>query len=203
MDQCTDESIPKETSFPFQTIPIQRPKLSRRPTRKLRAHELDRKPMTKWFHSLKVSQKLMLVSVLFMVPDSVMLYLFITGINENINFGRLEQQGNQYQRPLERLLELIPQHRMLARNPAEDGAPSASRPSRPRSTPPSMISSRSTPRSATSSNSPPTASPSAIAAAAAPRPSRASGNSSKLRCPSWAPKPPIADTCRSSPTSAL
>jgi PAS domain S-box-containing protein len=71
--------------------------------------------MVKKFHSLKVSQKLMLVSVFFMLPDSIMLYLFITGINENIHFGQLEQTGNQYQRPLERLLDLLPQHRLLAR----------------------------------------------------------------------------------------
>src|SRR5258706_10461956 len=76
--------------------------------------------MIKWFHNLKVAQKLALISVLFLVPDSIMLYLFITSINESIHFGRLEQVGNEYQRPLERLLELIPQHRLLTRQ-----APSA------------------------------------------------------------------------------
>src|SRR5258706_11294665 len=71
--------------------------------------------MIKWFHNLKVAQKLALISVLFLVPDSIMLYLFITSINESIHFGRLEQVGNEYQRPLERLLELVPQHRLMAR----------------------------------------------------------------------------------------
>src|SRR5258706_5626415 len=71
--------------------------------------------MIKWFHNLKVAQKLALISVLFLVPDSIMLYLFITSINESIHFGRLEQVGNEYQRPLEQLLELIPQHRLTAR----------------------------------------------------------------------------------------
>jgi len=70
--------------------------------------------MKKWFSNLKVSQKLMLISIFFVLPDSVMLYLFITAINDNINVARLEQKGNQYQRPLEELLELIPQHRELA-----------------------------------------------------------------------------------------
>ena len=79
-------------------------------------HNTPRILMFKKFHNLRVSQKLMLVSVFFMLPDSIMLYLFITGINENIQFGQLEQVGNQYQRPLERLLELIPQHRLLARS---------------------------------------------------------------------------------------
>jgi Amt family ammonium transporter len=79
--------------------------------------------MFKKFHGLKVSQKLMLVSVFFMLPDSIMLYLFITGINENIHFAQLEQAGNKYQRPLERLLHLIPQHRLLARDGSAHDVP--------------------------------------------------------------------------------
>ncbi|HEY2341951.1 MAG TPA: hypothetical protein VGH90_02925, partial [Chthoniobacteraceae bacterium] len=71
-------------------------------------------PMKKWFNNLKVSQKLTLISIFFVMPDSVMLYLFITGINANIQIARLEKKGNEYQRPLEVLLELIPQHRTLA-----------------------------------------------------------------------------------------
>ncbi len=78
--------------------------------------------MIRWFNGLKVAQKLALISVVFMIPDSVMLYLFITSINENIQFAKLEQTGNEYQRPLERLLDLIPQHRMLARSTAGDAA---------------------------------------------------------------------------------
>ncbi len=70
--------------------------------------------MKKWFSNLKVAHKLMLISVFFVMPDSVMLYLFITGINENIQFARMEKKGNEYQRPLEELLELFPQHARLA-----------------------------------------------------------------------------------------
>ncbi len=70
--------------------------------------------MREWFQKLKISQKLMLISIFFVLPDSVMLYLFITAINDNIEVARLEQKGNVYQRPLEELLELIPQHRKLA-----------------------------------------------------------------------------------------
>jgi PAS domain S-box-containing protein len=70
--------------------------------------------MKRWFHNLKVAQKLMLISIFFVMPDGVMLYLFITGINANIDFARMEEKGNAYQRPLEELLELIPQHRLLA-----------------------------------------------------------------------------------------
>ena len=78
--------------------------------------------MLKWFHRLKIAQKLTLVSVFFMIPDSIMLYLFITSINENINVARLEQTGNEYQRAVEPLLELIPEHRLLVQlnPPARD-----------------------------------------------------------------------------------
>jgi len=79
-------------------------------------------PMKKWFASLKISQKLMLVCVFFVMPDCLMLYFFITSINANIQFAQLEEKGNAYQRPLEELLELIPQHGALAPT-AIGGAP--------------------------------------------------------------------------------
>ncbi len=71
--------------------------------------------MLKGFHGLRVSQKLMLIGFFFMIPDSIMLYLFITEINANIAVARLEQVGNAYQQPLERLLDLVPRHRLLTR----------------------------------------------------------------------------------------
>ncbi len=71
--------------------------------------------MLKRFHGLRVSQKLMLIGFFFMIPDSIMLYLFITEINANIAVARLEQVGNAYQQPLERLLDLVPRHRLLTR----------------------------------------------------------------------------------------
>src|SRR2546422_5687926 len=79
--------------------------------------------MKKWFLSRKVSQKLMLISIFFVMPDSLMLYLFITGINANIHFAQLEKKGNEYQRPLENLLELLPQHASLAQRAIDGGQP--------------------------------------------------------------------------------
>lgn len=73
--------------------------------------------MLRFFHRLKVSQKLALISVLFMIPDSVLLCLFLVTINENIHFARWEQLGNEYQRPLEKLLQDLPDHLLLARLP--------------------------------------------------------------------------------------
>ena len=76
--------------------------------------------MKKWFSRLKVSQKLMLIGIFFILPDSLMFCLFITGINQNIEFARLEKKGIEYQRPLEDLLELIPEHQRLAQHPRPD-----------------------------------------------------------------------------------
>src|SRR5258708_38599595 len=80
--------------------------------------------MRKWFQNLRIAQKLMLISIFFVLPDSVMLYLFITAINDNIDVARLEQKGNVYQRPLEELLEAFPQHQQLAQQMLE-GDPAA------------------------------------------------------------------------------
>lgn len=75
--------------------------------------------MRNWFKNLKVSQKLFLISIFFVMPDSLMLYLFITGINENIQFAQMEKKGTEYQHPLEELLMLIPQHSLLAEGAAQ------------------------------------------------------------------------------------
>jgi signal transduction histidine kinase len=76
--------------------------------------------MLAWFHRLRVSQKLMLISLVFIVPDSVLLTLFLTSINGHIRFANLERYGNEYQRPLEQLLEYLPAHRLLARRVGAD-----------------------------------------------------------------------------------
>jgi PAS domain S-box-containing protein len=70
--------------------------------------------MLRFFHRLRVSQKLMLISVLFMIPDTVLLCLFLFSINTNIKFARWEKYGNEYQTALEELLELIPLHLLQA-----------------------------------------------------------------------------------------
>jgi PAS domain S-box-containing protein len=76
--------------------------------------------MLKLFHGLKVSQKLMLISVFFMIPDTVLLCLFLFSINANIRFAEWERSGNEYQRPLESLLEHLPSHLLIARQSATD-----------------------------------------------------------------------------------
>lgn len=79
--------------------------------------------MNKWFQRAKVSHKLMLISLFFMIPDSVLLVLLLRSINDNIHFARWEQYGNQYQRPLQELLEQFPNH-ALALSQVKAGTPS-------------------------------------------------------------------------------
>lgn len=79
--------------------------------------------MLRFFHRLKVSQKLMLISVFFMIPDTVLLCLFLFSINDNIRFAEWEKYGNEYQRPLENLLEHLPNHLLIARRSNVDQSP--------------------------------------------------------------------------------
>jgi hypothetical protein len=69
---------------------------------------------------LGVSSKLWTISLAYSLPIAVLLYLMIQGFNKDINFAQMELYGNAYQRPLEQLLELIPQHQFLAAS-AEEG----------------------------------------------------------------------------------
>src|SRR4051812_16270703 len=70
--------------------------------------------MTSLIRQTRISHKLLLISLTYSLPIAVMLYLIITGINKDINFARMETLGNQYQHPLEQLLESIGRHQILA-----------------------------------------------------------------------------------------
>jgi methyl-accepting chemotaxis protein len=67
-----------------------------------------------FFNSLRVSHKLLVISLSFSLPIAVLLYFMVTGINSDIQFNRLETMGDAYQRPLERLLNHIGETRLLA-----------------------------------------------------------------------------------------
>lgn len=62
---------------------------------------------------LKVSHKLLLISVAYMLPIGTLVFHVIDGVESNINFARWEKFGNEYQRPLERLLEGLTEYRSL------------------------------------------------------------------------------------------
>jgi methyl-accepting chemotaxis protein len=63
---------------------------------------------------ITVGHKLTIISLAFSFPIAVLLYFYVSTINANILFGSLEEMGNQYQRPLEQLLNELGRHQLLA-----------------------------------------------------------------------------------------
>lgn len=66
------------------------------------------------FSRLKVSKRLLLISVSYSLPITVLLCLLVHNMDQNIDFARQELYGNEYQRPLAALLDLIPQHQIAS-----------------------------------------------------------------------------------------
>lgn len=62
---------------------------------------------------ITVSHKLTIISLAFSLPIAVLLYFAVSTINANISFGSLEEMGNAYQRPLEKLLDHLGRHQLL------------------------------------------------------------------------------------------
>jgi methyl-accepting chemotaxis protein WspA len=65
-------------------------------------------------NGLKIRQKLLISSLVYALPITVLLYFVISGINRNIDFTRLEGSGARMLRPMEDLLDLVIQHKLLA-----------------------------------------------------------------------------------------
>ena len=63
---------------------------------------------------ITVGHKLTIISLAFSLPIAVLLYFYVSTINANIRFGSLEEMGNKYQRPLEKLLDSLGRHQLLA-----------------------------------------------------------------------------------------
>ncbi|MBI3600462.1 MAG: hypothetical protein HY097_07455 [Nitrospinae bacterium] len=63
---------------------------------------------------LLIRQKLILICITFSLPIGVLLFRAIQGVNYNIQFNQNEIYGNEYQRPLERLLLHISEHKLTA-----------------------------------------------------------------------------------------
>jgi methyl-accepting chemotaxis protein len=62
-----------------------------------------------------IRKKLILIALAFTLPGAVMLFFIIRAANKEIEFSGLEVMGLTYQRPLEDLLELVPQHMQVSR----------------------------------------------------------------------------------------
>ena len=74
---------------------------------------------------IPVGRRLLLISVSFAVPVAVMLYLIVTGMNEDIAFAKAERDGVRYLRPLTVLLDTLPEHQLAADDAAERGKAAA------------------------------------------------------------------------------
>ena len=63
--------------------------------------------------NLKLSKKLILICVIFMLPTAVLLVRSVMEINKSIQFTEAEVKGNSFLRPLNELMESISEHREL------------------------------------------------------------------------------------------
>ena len=70
--------------------------------------------MKAYFARLTISHKLLISSLAFYLPITVLFYFMISGINSDIRCSRMELWGTRLLRPLEALVELVPEHRRLA-----------------------------------------------------------------------------------------
>ena len=62
----------------------------------------------------RIANKLALVCCTFSLPITVLLFLMVSGINDDIQFARMEGYGNQYQRTLEKLLQHLSEHKQAS-----------------------------------------------------------------------------------------
>ena len=76
---------------------------------------------------IRIPTKLALMSALFVLPMAVMLSFMVKNINDGfIDFARLELRGNEYQRPLEELLDTVQRHQLVVQRMADGDASLAS-----------------------------------------------------------------------------
>jgi len=69
--------------------------------------------MNRILSRLKLWQKIIVIICTFTLPLGVLVVFVFQGYQKDINFARWEKWGNEYQRSLEELLDLLPQHHSL------------------------------------------------------------------------------------------
>jgi methyl-accepting chemotaxis protein len=69
--------------------------------------------LTQLLTSRRIPYKLLWISLSFSLPIAVLLYFTIAGFNRDIKFAEQELAGNEYQRPLHRLLQHLAYHQLL------------------------------------------------------------------------------------------
>ena len=68
-----------------------------------------------------ISRRLLVIGAAFTLPIAPMLLLLTSSVNTDIRTTELEKQGDEYQRPLERLLGGISEHELIAASTQSDG----------------------------------------------------------------------------------
>ncbi|MEQ1876854.1 MAG: methyl-accepting chemotaxis protein [Bdellovibrionia bacterium] len=63
---------------------------------------------------LSLAGRLLMSNVVYSIPVIILSYIVVTAKNEPINFNKWEWMGDQYQRPLQTLLEGVSKHKLLA-----------------------------------------------------------------------------------------
>ena len=76
--------------------------------------------MSNLLTSRRIPNKLLWISLSFLLPITVLLYFMIDGINANIRFAEYELAGNEYQRPLHDLLRHLSRHQALSGDAAAE-----------------------------------------------------------------------------------
>ncbi len=70
--------------------------------------------MTNPLKSIRISRKLLLISLMFIAPMGCMLYFMTSNINQSyLAFAEKELAGNEFQRPLEELLDGVGRHQLV------------------------------------------------------------------------------------------
>ncbi len=77
--------------------------------------------MLKRIQEMRLSYKLLLISLAYLLPVCALTYHVIDGIGQNVIFARSEQKGDRYQSPLVQLLKGISQLRLAAERTRLDG----------------------------------------------------------------------------------
>jgi hemerythrin-like metal-binding protein len=63
---------------------------------------------------IRIVHRPLLIVVALLLPLGGLFYFMMAGFSRDIGFAQMEMRGNSYQRPLEQLLQLVPEHQRLA-----------------------------------------------------------------------------------------
>src|SRR5947207_3718156 len=71
--------------------------------------------MNELLRRVSIDRQILLICALFSIPVMVALYFIAHGFTKDLDFAVFEIFGDEYQRPLQELLDCIPRHQLAAR----------------------------------------------------------------------------------------